>query len=78
MAVRHGNEFSDIIEGCSPAARAQLARMLGEVFNTLENLDVICPIPKPPCHSYLKFEKLRRLYAALNNQLAKSSKCGER
>ncbi len=64
MIMQH-NEVEEIVAGMSDTARVQLISLLGELFNTLANLDAICPTPCPPCHAYMKFERLNQLLAAL-------------
>lgn len=54
-----------VAEGISRAARQELIAMLKELFSVLANLDVLCPIETPKCHTYLRFEKLNRLLAVL-------------
>lgn len=43
--------------------------MLTTAFNTLDHLDIICPVVRPPCHDYLRFQELRRLHAELSQFL---------
>jgi hypothetical protein len=71
MATGYGDDIKAIVEGCSPDARLLLLSLLSNVFSTLDNLDVLCPVIRPPCHDYLKFVKLRRLHAALHVQAAR-------
>lgn len=62
-------EILAVVEGCSPSARRALAALLTTAFSTLNNLDIICPVVRPPCHEYLRFQELRRLHSALNERL---------
>ncbi|HUN82167.1 MAG TPA: hypothetical protein VMV81_11740 [Phycisphaerae bacterium] len=62
-------DIGGIIDGCSPEARQALASMLATAFSTLDHLDMICPVARPPCHEYLRFQELRKLHVALNDSL---------
>ena len=68
--ITRENEIEAIVSGMSEPARVHLISMLGELFNTLANLDAICPTQCPPCHAYMKFERLNKLLAALLEQNA--------
>jgi hypothetical protein len=57
-----------IVAGCSADARESLRSVLSLVFSTLDNLETICPVLQPPCHKFLRFERLRKLHAALNDK----------
>jgi len=62
------NEPGQIVAGMSDYARGRLIALLGEVFNVLDNLDVVCPMYVPPCEAYLRFNELRELLRTLNNE----------
>jgi hypothetical protein len=61
-------EIEEIATGLSPQARKNLIPLLGELFNTLDNLGAICPTDYLACRQYMRFDKLRRLLAALNEE----------
>jgi hypothetical protein len=68
MVENLDEDIPRIVAGCSPDARQALLSILSLAFNTLDNLEVICPMFQPPCHKYLRFERLRKLHAALNER----------
>ena len=61
-------DIARVVAGCTPDARQALLSILSLAFNTLDNLEAICPVFQPPCHDYLRFERLRKLNAALNEK----------
>lgn len=65
MTKQQNEIIEGIVSGMSKTARTHLISMLGELFTTMANLDAICPTPCPPCHAYMKFERLNQLLASL-------------
>jgi hypothetical protein len=55
-----------IAAGMSANTRMRMTALLSEMFDVLENRDVICPMYIPPCAAHLRFEELRSLLVALN------------
>ena len=54
-------------------ARGQLADLLSDVIQTVDNIDVICPNSYPPCRTHLRFERLRAMYGALTERAKEES-----
>lgn len=60
--------IEQIAAGLSENARRELVSLLGELFNVIDNLDVLCANPPPVCSDYMRFLRLRKLLAALGGQ----------
>ena len=64
--------IDEILAGLSENARKELLSLLGELFNIIDNRDALCASPPPACEDYMKFNKLRKLLAALGGQESKN------
>ncbi len=60
--------LAEIVHRLTPAGRATLISLLGELFNVLDNLDTLCDQNAPGCRRAMTFERLRTLLHQLNTQ----------
>ena len=66
--------IDEISAGLSENARKELLSLLGELFNIIDNRDAFCASPPPTCEDYMKFDRLRKLLAALGGQESKNER----
>lgn len=62
--------LEEVAAGISDSARRRLVPMLGEVFNVLDNMEVLCPNMAMYCREYVGFKQLRSLLVMLNREVS--------